>query len=105
MYDNDTRLDIEFRQDQINKEKSKRLKNKHIKPVPRPKPIYVGDWAWIPTIIQNGINGYIQVKAFDIKEADKKSYLLGNGMRLYNHRSAFEEIKKGIWRANTFGYQ
>jgi len=69
----------------------------------RPKSIRVGDWAWIPVKIENGSNGYIEVKAFDLKEADKKSYLLGNGMRLYNCRSPFEEVKKGVWKAKTFG--
>jgi hypothetical protein len=70
----------------------------------RPNKIHLGDWSWIPTKIEEGVNGYIEVKAFDIKEADKKSYLLGNGTRMYNYRSEFQEIKKGIWRAKTFGH-
>jgi hypothetical protein len=69
----------------------------------RPKRIQNGDWSWNPTVIIDGVNGYIEVKAFDLKDADKKSYLLGNGLRMYNCRSEFNETKKGIWRAKTFG--
>jgi hypothetical protein len=101
MYDNDTRLDMEARDQQRNLEKGQRMKNKVVR---RPNKIQIGDWSWIPTKIEYGVNGYVEVKAIDEKEADKKCYILGNGFLMYNYRDPFKEVKTGVWRAKTYGH-